>query len=115
MSYQRVADLEKVGVGAALQVEVGGEPVCLVRTGELEVKAVHDTCSHQQWSLAEGWVEGNAIECDLHGSAFDLDTGEPQSLPAVQPIPVYACSVGDGAIWVDPDRQLNDAPVPRHF
>ncbi len=115
MSFERVADLEKVAVGSALQVEAGGESLCLVRTHEDTVKAVHDTCSHQQWSLSEGWVEENTIECDLHGSAFDLDTGQPTSLPAVKPIPVYACEVRDGAIWVDPDQQLNDAPVPRHW
>jgi 3-phenylpropionate/trans-cinnamate dioxygenase ferredoxin component len=45
---------------------------------------------------------------------FDLDSGKPQGLPAVKSIPVYACKVEDGAIYVDVDQQLNDAPVPRH-
>jgi 3-phenylpropionate/trans-cinnamate dioxygenase ferredoxin subunit len=115
MSLERVADLEKLAVGHALQVEAAGEPICLVRTDDRVVKAVHDTCSHEQWSLSEGWVEGNTIECDLHGSVFDLDTGRPESLPAVKPIPVYACEVRDNGIWVDAEQSLNDAPVPRHF
>ncbi len=115
MSYTRIAGLDELPVGTALQIQAGGEPICLVRTAEAVVKAVHDVCSHQQYSLSEGWVEDNQIECNLHGSAFDLDTGAPQSLPAVKPIPVYACEVREGAVWVDPDRQLNDAPVPRHF
>jgi 3-phenylpropionate/trans-cinnamate dioxygenase ferredoxin subunit len=115
VTFERVADLDDVAVRSARQVVLGGEPVALVRTDETTVKAVHDTCSHQQWSLSEGWVDDNQIECDLHGSAFDLDTGQPQSLPAVKPIPVYACEVRDGGIWVDPDKQLNDAPVPRHL
>jgi 3-phenylpropionate/trans-cinnamate dioxygenase ferredoxin component len=115
MSFEKVAALDQVATGGTLRVEVGGEPVCLVRLDESTVKAVHDTCSHQQWSLAEGWVEDNTIECDLHGSAFDLDTGDPRSLPAAKPIPVYACEVRGSEIWVDPDKQLNDAPVPRHL
>lgn len=114
MADVKVADLDELAVGAARQVHAGGQPVCLVRTDETTVKAVHDTCSHQQYSLSEGWVEPNAIECSLHGSAFDLDSGAPYGLPAVVAIPVYACAVRDGAVWVDPDRQLNDAPVPRH-
>jgi len=109
-----VCDLDDLAVGTARQVEVGGEPICLVRTDGSTVKAVHDTCSHQRFSLSQGWVEPNTIECSLHGSAFDLDTGQPQSLPAVVPIPVYACEVRDGAVWVDADRQRNDAPLPRH-
>ena len=73
-----------------------------------QVKAVHDTCSHQQYSLTEGFVEENDIECALHGSMFNLDTGEPDSLPATKPIPVYAAKVTDGVVYVDPDQQLND-------
>jgi 3-phenylpropionate/trans-cinnamate dioxygenase ferredoxin subunit len=114
MAYQQVAKLDEIAVGTAYRIELGGEPLCLVRTDESTVKAVHDTCSHQQFSLSEGWVEGDSIECALHGSAFDLDSGNPQSLPAVKPIPVYACKVEDGVVLVDLDDQRNDAPVPRH-
>ncbi len=114
MALKRVLDLDDLPVGHARAVQVGGEPICVVRLDTDVVKAVHDTCSHQQYSLAEGWVEGNTIECNLHGSAFDLDTGQPESLPAVKPIPVYACAVRGGGIWVDQADQRNDAPVPRH-
>lgn len=114
MSLEKVFDLDDLPVGSARAVELGGEPICVVRLDQATVKAVHDTCSHQQYSLAEGWVEGNTIECNLHGSAFNLDTGRPESLPAVKSIPVYACEVRDGAVWVDEAAQLNDAPVPRH-
>ena len=113
MSWVKVADLDDIKVGGTLLVELD-EPVCLVRTDDGTVKAVHDTCSHQQYSLCEGWVGGNDIECALHGSMFNLDTGAPDALPAVKPIPVYAAKVEDGAIWVDLAQQRNDAPVPRH-
>jgi 3-phenylpropionate/trans-cinnamate dioxygenase ferredoxin component len=115
MGYTEVAKLADLDVGASVKVDVGGEPVALVRlTGDV-VKAVHNTCSHQDYDLApEGYVEDNTIECVLHGSVFDLDTGEPDSLPAVKPIPVYACRVEDERILVDIDQQLNDAPTPRH-
>ena len=33
-------------------------------------------------------------------------------ISAVAPIPVYACKIEDGAIWVDMDQQLNDAAIP---
>ena len=115
MAMERVLDLDELPVGSTRVVALGGEPICVVRLDEQTVKAVHDTCSHQQYSLAEGWLDGNTIECNLHGSAFDLDTGEPTSLPAVKPVPVYACAVRDGEIWVDQADQRNDAPVPRHF
>lgn len=114
MSFQRVADVDALGVGEAMQVELAGEPICVVRLDEDGVKAVHDTCSHEEYPLHEGWVESDEIECALHGSTFDLDTGAAISLPAVKPIPTYAAKIEDGGIWVDPEQQLNDAPLPRH-
>jgi 3-phenylpropionate/trans-cinnamate dioxygenase ferredoxin subunit len=114
MALERVFDLDDIPVGSAKVVTLGGEPICVVRLDEHTVKAVHDTCSHQQYSLSEGWIDDNTIECAKHGSAFDLDTGAPESLPAVKPIPVYACEVRAGGVWVDQADQRNDAPVPRH-
>ena len=114
MSAETVFSLADLPIGGARAVELGGEPICVVRLDETTVKAVHDTCSHQQYSLAEGWIDGNTIECNKHGSAFNLDTGVPESLPAVKPVPVYACGVEGDSVWVDQTRQLNDAPVPRH-
>jgi len=114
MAFQRVATVGGLAEGTAMKVDVGGEPICLVRRPDGEIRALHDTCSHQQWSLHDGWVGDNDIECSLHGSSFDLDTGQPTSLPAVKPVPVYDCKVAEGEILIDIDRQLNDAPVPRH-
>ena len=62
----------------------------LVRIGD-DVYAIGDTCSHANVSLSEGEVlaDDREIECWKHGSTFSLLTGEPQTLPATQPVPVY--------------------------
>lgn len=114
MAFEQVATLDELPVGTALEAELGGEPICVVRVAEDAVAACHDICSHEEYPLHEGWVGAGEIECALHGSTFDLGTGEALSLPAVKPIPVYAAKIDDGAVWVDLDQQLNDAPVPRH-
>lgn len=118
MAFEQVATLDDFPDGGTLRVDLGGEPICLVRGSDGSVHAVHDTCSHQEYPLHEGYVEEHGgrcfIECSLHGSMFDVATGQPDSLPAVKPIPVYACEVRDGAVHVDVATQLNDAPVPRH-
>lgn len=115
MAWTRVADVDELKVGTATKVEVDGTPICVVRLDTDTVKAVHDVCSHEDEALHEGWVEGNTIECPAHGSTFDLDTGNPEVLPAVEPVPSYAAQIAEGAIWVDRDRKLNDAPEPRHY
>lgn len=88
-------------------------PVCLVRVGD-DVKAIHDTCSHQEFSLAEGMVYDGAVECDLHGSCFDLETGKPTSLPAVRPVPTYAVAIDGDTVTVDVTTTLNGADAPDH-
>jgi 3-phenylpropionate/trans-cinnamate dioxygenase ferredoxin subunit len=72
-----------------------------VRIGD-DVYAIGDTCSHAEVSLSEGEVypDERAIECWKHGSTFSLVTGEPQTLPATRPVPVYDVVVVDGDIVV---------------
>jgi 3-phenylpropionate/trans-cinnamate dioxygenase ferredoxin subunit len=72
-----------------------------VRIGD-DVYAVGDRCSHADVSLSEGEVLADEfeIECWKHGSSFDLKTGEPQSLPATKPVPVYEVQVVDGDVEV---------------
>jgi 3-phenylpropionate/trans-cinnamate dioxygenase ferredoxin subunit len=113
MAATPVATLSELVDATPTRVEVDGVPVCLVRFGD-QVKAVHDTCSHQQWSLADGMVWDNGIECSLHGSTFDLDSGKPSSLPAMRPIPTFAVRVHDDTVHVDVSTALNDAPFPDH-
>lgn len=114
MAWARVTDADDLPAGQATKVEVEGTPICVVRLDEDTVKAVHDTCSHEDEALHEGWVEENAIECPAHGSMFDLDSGEPTMLPATRPVPAYAARIDGGAIWVDREQQLNEASEPRH-
>jgi 3-phenylpropionate/trans-cinnamate dioxygenase ferredoxin component len=113
MALEKVAALSDLEDAVPHRVEVDGVPVCLVRVGDA-VKAVHDTCSHQQWSLADGMVWGNGIECSLHGSTFDLDTGAPSSLPASKPVPTFAVELDGDAVLLDVAAPTNDAPFPDH-
>jgi 3-phenylpropionate/trans-cinnamate dioxygenase ferredoxin subunit len=74
--------------------------VVLVRNGE-RVHALADLCSHAAVSLSEGEVSRKGIECWLHGSCFDLETGRPSSPPASEPVDVYAVDIRDGDVFVD--------------
>ncbi len=110
-----VTALDDLEPGVPHRVDVDGVPVCLVRVDDTTVKAVHDTCSHQEWSLADGGlVFGNGVECSLHGSTFDLDSGAPESLPAVRAVPVFPVTVTDGRVLIDVTAPTNDAPFPEH-
>jgi 3-phenylpropionate/trans-cinnamate dioxygenase ferredoxin subunit len=108
MSFEAVANLDEVEIGETLLVELA-EPVCLVRLGERDVRAIHDTCSHQQQPLHEGMVDGDTLICAAHAATFDLATGESIGVPEVAPVPMYACKVENDTVLVDVEHQLNDA------
>ena len=45
--------------------------------------------------------EDRSIECWKHGSCFSLETGEPSSLPATRPEPVYTLKVEGDDVFVE--------------
>jgi len=82
----------------AIRVELEGIPICLARSGG-EVFAISDLCSHADVSLAEGDIEDGEVECWLHGSRFNLRTGQPSGLPAIKPVATYPVTVeGDDVL-----------------
>lgn len=114
MGFEKVAELTELDDREPRRVESGGLPICLVRLGD-DVRAVLDVCSHQDFPLHEGMVFGHSIECALHGSTFDLETGKAESLPATSPVPIYPVRVEDGDVLVDVHDPTNDAPLPDHL
>ena len=90
---------------AAIAVEVEGTEVAIVRTGDCYY-AIADECSHAAIPLSEGDVGDGEIECYLHGSRFDLRTGEPLGLPATEPVAVYRCEVSGDDVLVDVSAPL---------
>ena len=63
--------------------------------------AIDDTCTHQDASLADGFLEDDCtVECPLHASCFDLRTGKPSGPPAKEPVQTHKVVVEDGTIFV---------------
>jgi 3-phenylpropionate/trans-cinnamate dioxygenase ferredoxin subunit len=96
----RICGSEDLTAGEAQRIVVGGIPICLVRTRE-GYRAIGDTCSHEDYSLAEGEVDLDAceIECWKHGSMFSLIDGAPTTFPATRPVAVYEITIsGDDVI-----------------
>lgn len=95
-----VCKVGDVAPGSAIRVDQGGYRLAVVRIGD-DWYAIGDRCSHAEASLSEGevWADECEIECPKHGSTFSLKTGEPATLPATQPNPIYTVRVdGDDVL-----------------
>ena len=99
MSYVKVCALADVPDEGSLAVEVEDTPVAIIRIGD-DVFALRDVCSHAEVALSEGDVDDGTVECWLHGSRFDLETGQPTGLPATRPVPVYTVTTEGEDVYV---------------
>jgi 3-phenylpropionate/trans-cinnamate dioxygenase ferredoxin component len=104
-SYQPVAKLDDIPDGDMRQVVVRGDLVGLYRVGGA-VYAIGDICTHEEAYLSEGDFEPDEleVECPLHGSRFNVATGEVRILPATRPVDVFDTRIEGDEILVGPKR-----------
>ncbi len=95
----KVATLEKCPPGSLHPVMVGHDPVVLANV-DGAVFAVRDRCSHEEFPLSDGELEGNILVCQHHGARFDVISGAPRGLPAVKPIKSYPVEIRDDGIYI---------------
>jgi 3-phenylpropionate/trans-cinnamate dioxygenase ferredoxin subunit len=96
----KVCSVEEVPKGSTVSADIDGTEIAIVHAEDDNFYAIYDQCSHAEVPLSEGEVDGCTLECWLHGSRFDLRTGEPTGLPATEPVPVFPVEVRDGEVFV---------------
>ncbi|HEY7756290.1 MAG TPA: non-heme iron oxygenase ferredoxin subunit [Actinomycetota bacterium] len=103
MALERLCGVGDVPVGEVRRFELEHRPFAVVNLGEGGFRVVDAICSHAHYFLDEGEVDPDleTIECPKHGSTFDLNTGRPRSLPATQPVDVFAVTVDDDDVMIE--------------
>ena len=100
MTFELVGPATDVAKGTAISIELDGVDIALVHADDDNFYAVRDECSHATVPLSEGEVDGCTLECWLHGSRFDLRTGEPSGPPAFTPVATFPVEIRDGDLYV---------------
>jgi nitrite reductase/ring-hydroxylating ferredoxin subunit len=100
MAWQEVAKAADVAEGEAIQVCVGGEAVAIYNL-DGTLYATHDVCTHAHAFLSEGYIDGDCVECPLHGGVFHIPTGKAMSGPVQKPVRIYPIKVEGDAVLVD--------------
>ncbi len=105
-----VCAFDALAPGSATRFDVDGVAVAVVRIGD-DVYAIGDVCSHGEVSLSEGEVlcDEKELECWKHGSSFSLVTGQPQTLPATRPVPVFVARIVDGNVEIGIENYMETA------
>ena len=95
----KVAALGDVPEGEALAVEAGDVAICLYNVAG-RIYATQDSCTHEEASLAAGYIDGDCIECPLHQAVFHIPTGEVREAPATENLRVYPVKIENGDVLV---------------
>jgi 3-phenylpropionate/trans-cinnamate dioxygenase ferredoxin subunit len=99
--FVKVARTDELSPGQMKLIEIGDDRILLVNL-EGEYHAMDEICSHAFAALSEGDLTGEEVECPLHGSAFNVKTGEALSPPADEALTVYSVRVEDNDILIGP-------------
>lgn len=89
----KVADIP-VGGGTVYDVE----KVVVTQPKAGEFKAFSAVCTHSGCTVAK--VENGTIDCECHGSKFDMTTGAVKAGPAQSPLPAKTAKESGGSITV---------------
>lgn len=102
----RAASVDDVEPGEALVLDTAltgtDEAISLFRDDDGTYYALDDTCSHEEASLAEGWIEAGEVECPLHSARFCLADGRALCLPATEPVRAHRVEVRGDDVLVFP-------------
>lgn len=97
--FVRVARSGQVPEGIVRRFYAGEHEFAVARLRG-KAYATSNYCTHLDCLLSSGKLRDDGIGCSCHGSAFDLETGEPISPPATEPIKTFPCQERDGEIFV---------------
>jgi nitrite reductase/ring-hydroxylating ferredoxin subunit len=74
--------------GAMKRVDILGRRILLANV-DGRICAADDTCTHEEASLSAGVLKGALVKCPLHGSCFNVCTGEALEEPAEENLKTY--------------------------
>ena len=99
IEFHAVAKVDDLGEEEVMAVFVGDEEIALYNV-EGDFYATHGVCTHENVGLADGFVEGDLIECPLHSACFEIKTGKAVNPPAEVDLKTYPVKVEGDTVYV---------------
>ena len=87
-NWVTVAKLGAVAPGDVVGVKQGEREIALYNI-DGAIYATDNLCTHAFALLSQGWLDGDCIECPLHGGRFEVKTGKGQGPPVNDDLKTY--------------------------
>jgi 3-phenylpropionate/trans-cinnamate dioxygenase ferredoxin component len=102
MPWHDVGAADEISEDTPLPATVNGRAVGVYTLGG-KYYALEDICPHAEALLSQGFVEGEEIECPLHGARFHIPTGKCTKEPADRNLVCYETKLENARILVKVD------------
>jgi nitrite reductase/ring-hydroxylating ferredoxin subunit len=103
--WVRVCEAGSLKEGDLLDFDQGSDRKILIAKSKGRIFATDRICTHAYADLSTGILNEQecTVTCPLHLSAFKLDSGVPQNLPAEEPLRTYKVKIQENAIYIKLD------------
>ena len=98
-NFIKAACVDEIQPGKMKRVDIDGHRILLVNVNG-NFYATDDTCTHEDASLSTGFLKGELVKCPLHGSRFNVRTGEVLEDPAEDNLTTYPVRIEDNDILI---------------
>lgn len=100
MKLIKACEAAAVKPGEMLAVELDELPPVAVYNVDGEFYATSNICTHAIAILTDGYLEGETVECPLHGGCFNVKTGEATHFPCVDALQTFEVEVNQGDVFI---------------
>jgi 3-phenylpropionate/trans-cinnamate dioxygenase ferredoxin component len=97
----KVCDMKSLKNGDLLDFDIEDKKILISKLRD-EVYATDRICTHAYADLSTGFINDDekTLTCPLHMSAFKLEDGTPQNLPAEEPLKTYKIKIQDNYVYI---------------
>ena len=99
--WTKVCDVKSMKNGDLLDFDIYDKKILISKSKD-KVYATDRICTHAYADLSTGFIneDQKTVTCPLHMSAFKLEDGNPQNLPAEEPLKTYKIKIEDNYIYI---------------
>ncbi len=98
--WTSVARKSAIEPGTILGLKVDDRDIAVYNV-DGAIYASNNICTHAHAFMSDGWLEGDVLECPLHGGRFEAKTGRGMGAPIICDLKLYPVRVEGDDIQVD--------------
>ncbi len=104
MEFVKIGKLSEFSEGKMKRVSVKGKDLLIANMGGT-VYSIDDVCTHEECSLADGFLQGEVVTCGCHLAQFNVKTGKKVANPAsgtnIGDEPAFKVKVENNEVFVE--------------